>query len=78
MSAVSEIFCRASWTLFSPKSRWPAPHASRTASAPNVFETATSVMADGSRPARRAAASIRDRTTRRFSAIVGYFLKLLS
>ena len=52
ISAVSAIFCRPSWTLFSPKSRWPAAQAARTRSAPNVLETATSVTAPGSRPDR--------------------------
>ena len=47
ISAVSAIFCRPSCTLFSPNSRCPASHASRTQSAPNVFETATSVTSDG-------------------------------
>src|SRR6185295_15990179 len=68
MSAVWSIFCRASCTLFSPKSRCPACQAARTWSAPNVFETAMSWMAAGSRPARRAAASSRDRTTCRLCA----------
>ncbi len=44
ISAVSAIFCSPSWTLFSPKLRSPAAHASRTRSAPNVFETAMRVM----------------------------------
>src|SRR6187402_387121 len=66
MSAVSPIFCRPSWTLFSPKSTWPAAAAARTASALNVLETAISLTVVGSRPARRAAASSRDLTEERF------------
>ena len=59
ISAVSAIFCRPSCTLFSPNFRCPAAHASRTRSAPNVFETATRVMSRGLRPDRRAAAAMR-------------------
>src|SRR6266508_144416 len=68
MSDVSPIFCRASWTLFSPKSRWPAAHAARTYAALKVLETAIRRMSEGSRPARRAAASIRDLTDWRLEA----------
>jgi hypothetical protein len=69
VSAVSTIFCRPSCTLFSPNSRWPAAHASRTRSTPNVFETATRVTSDAARPDRRAASAMRPRTSARFSAI---------
>src|SRR5262245_57774332 len=59
MSADSAIFCRASWTLFSPKSRCPASQAARTASMGWVLETATRRTSPGWRPARRAASAIR-------------------
>ena len=55
--------------LFSPNSRCPAAHASRMQSAANVFDTATSVISDGCRPARRADSAIRSRTSARLLAI---------
>jgi hypothetical protein len=60
-SAVASCFCRASWTLFSPKSRWPAAYAALTWSGPNVFETARRETSVGVRPAAAAAAAIRER-----------------
>ena len=63
------IFCRASWTRFSPKSRWPAAYASRTASMGKVLETATSRTEEGSRPADRAAAAMRARISASRSAM---------
>ena len=61
-SAVSLIFWSASWTLFSPKSIWPAAAAARTWSAEKVLETATRRTEAGSRPARPAARAMRSRT----------------
>ena len=40
-------FALASCTRFSPKTRWPAAMTGSIASAPNVFDTATSVTVDG-------------------------------
>src|SRR5260221_13637504 len=60
-SVVSAIFCRASWTLFSPKSRWPAAYAAWTWPALNVFDTARSRTSSGCRPAARAAPGVRSR-----------------
>ena len=60
---VWSIFCSASWTLFSPKSTWPASAAARTWSAGKVLETATRRMEAGSRPARPAARAMRARTS---------------
>ena len=54
---------RASWTLFSPKSTWPASAAARTCSAAKVLEMATRRMEAGSRPARPAARAMRSRTS---------------
>src|SRR3954466_15867538 len=68
-SAVSPIFCRASWTLFSPKSRCPAAWAARTCSALNIFETARRRMSAGGRPAAAAAAAIRSRIAARLPAM---------
>ncbi len=68
-SVVSAIFCRASWTLFSPKSRWPAAYAARTWPALKVFDTARSLTSSGPRPAAAAAAAIRWRTAARLLAI---------
>ena len=62
-SARRSIFWIASWTLFSPKSIWPASAAARTCSASKVFETATRRMEDGSRRARSAARAMRSRTS---------------
>ena len=52
----------ASWTRFSPNTRWPAAMTGSMASAPKVLETATSVTVAGSRPASRQAAAICSRT----------------
>src|SRR5262245_55786095 len=68
-SAVASTFCRASWTLFSPKSRCPAAYAVRTWSALNVLETARSRTDWGSRPAAAAAAAIRCRIAARLPAM---------
>src|SRR3954466_5993555 len=62
-SPVAARLASASWTLFSPKSICPSDAASRTASAPKVFETAMSLMWEGSRPARAAARAMRSRTS---------------
>ncbi len=64
VSADCAIFCRASWTLFSPKSSCPASAAARTASMGWVLETAISRTSSGRRPARPAAFAIRSRTSR--------------
>ena len=63
VSADCAIFCRASWTLFSPKSSWPASAAARTASMGWVLETAISRTSSGFRPARPAASAMRSRTS---------------
>src|SRR5919107_4174623 len=76
-SAVSASFCRASWTLFSPKSRCPAAYAARTCSALNVFETARRRMSAGGRPAAAAAAAIRSRIAARLPTIACTYLCLL-
>src|ERR1700730_16037095 len=52
----------ASWTRFSPNTRWPAAMTGSIASAPNVFEIATSVTVAESRPASRHAVAICSRT----------------
>jgi hypothetical protein len=68
-SAVSSRFCRASWTLFSPKSRCPAAWAARTCAAPNVYDTASRRTSPGGRPHDTAAAAIRSRIAARFAGI---------
>src|SRR4029077_2657812 len=55
-------FALASWTRFSPNTRWPAAITGAMASAPKVLEIATSVTVAGSRPASRQAAAICSRT----------------
>ena len=65
----ASIFCRASCTLFSPKSRCPASYASRTASMGKVLDTATSRTSSGRRPALSAASAMRSRTPARLAAI---------
>ncbi|CAH1679535.1 hypothetical protein CHELA1G2_14562 [Hyphomicrobiales bacterium] len=52
----------ASWTRFSPKTRWPASSTGRISSAGNVLETATNVTSEGSRPSSRAVRAIASRT----------------
>src|SRR5438093_573861 len=61
------IFVSASCTRFSPRSRRPASTASRTRSGTIPFTTPTSTTSAGFRPERRAADSIRSRTSRRRS-----------
>src|SRR5581483_3586292 len=55
-------FACASWTRFSPNTRWPASSAAAARSALWVFETATSSTPAGSRPAARALSAMRART----------------
>src|SRR5687767_9613839 len=68
-AASASILGRASWTLFSPKSRWPASMAARMASRPKVLETATSRTASAARPESAAARAMRARTSARFAAM---------
>lgn len=53
----------ASCTRFSPKTRWPAKITGRTASAENVFDTATSVTAPAGRFAAFSALPMPARTS---------------
>src|SRR5262245_5167765 len=71
------IFSSPSCTRFSPKSRCPAAYASRMDSIGNVLETATRVTEEGSRPADRAAAAMRSRTSVSRSAIDNLLGQLL-
>ena len=59
----ASIFCRASWTLFSPKSTLPGVGGGADVLGGKVFETATRRTAAGSRPARPAARAMRSRTS---------------
>src|SRR6266540_2535182 len=59
----SSILASASWTRFSPNTRHPFVIASRRRSTGTDFDTATRVTQPGSRPARRAARSMRARTS---------------
>ena len=67
-SASSAALPISSCARFSPKSRCPSAARARTSSAGQVLLTASSATDAGSRPAARAAASIRARTARRFSS----------
>ncbi len=62
---VPSTFSTASWTRFSPSSVSPASIAACTTSTGCVFDTATSVTSDASRPTRAAASPIRPSTTSR-------------
>src|SRR5690554_47258 len=64
-SARASDFSCASCTLFSPRKRQPASYARRRRSAGTVLLTGSSRTSCGSRPARRAAASMRSCTVRR-------------
>ena len=68
-SRIAWILGVASCTRFSPKSRSPASNAARTISTECVFDTPTSVMSCGERPARSAAAATRARTVARLVAM---------
>ena len=57
----------SSCARFSPKSSWPRAARARTSAAGQVLLTASRATYAGSRPAARAAASMRARTARRFS-----------
>src|SRR6201994_3851362 len=52
----------ASWTLFSPHTRWPGAITGTIAPAAKVFETATRVPPFGGRPAVAQASAISRRT----------------
>ena len=56
-------FALASCTRFSPNTRWPAAITGAMASAPNIFEIATSVTSLGSRRAAAQARAISLRTS---------------
>src|SRR5580704_6888807 len=58
----------ASWTRFSPNTRWPAAMTGAMASAPKVLETATRVTSSGRRRATRQASAISRRTAARAAA----------
>ena len=68
-SADPAIFCRASCTRFSPKSRWPAAAAALTWSRLKVFETARRRTSAGDRPASSADCRIRSRAAARLRAM---------
>src|ERR1700761_3277628 len=67
-SAQASALGAASWSRFSPKSRWPSSYSSRTSEAGQVLVTAISVISSRDRPAAVQAASIPCQTSARPSA----------